>query len=448
MKKFLNIKTLIEASSDNLSALLKRAGVKPEKKQKKKKAPTQAQAPDTIKNPSVAKADQDSFADLVNKAKDVAPKDKKPSMDILPGAPLPSVPEPTKEPRGRKATPNMGNPVPAPHWDPDIPRITPGNAVHPPGRFHAFDHHSDRLDAAYDHPHDHFNDFLKRINDPHSKVSFKSVRSALTGEQIPGQQNDRPIGGINDSYRGKIHTPGQQDMAWFGKPLHTINPNMNSERLNHAIGARQEATYRLMAHMGMSHMGLAGKTLTMPTNAHDSVSEDDYWDHGHILGKSAMLTRGITAMPLDKFTTDKLKLDPEEVKHAAIMHLLTGHRDGHRQNVLIRHNGYNHTPVIMDWDLAMHPHERVLGWDTNRFRSVFAPKGKLDYTKFVGNIGKNYPPRVAATLNWLANGGHADSSHGLGLDNHDTKYLANRARAMLDNGFEKVLNSHARIMSE
>jgi hypothetical protein len=413
-KKITTLENLFKEDEDSLAALAARAGIKLDKTKKpgKQKKPNPLAAAPAAPVPPMSKADQDSLAGLAHKAKAGLGKPAAPPDDLPKPLKAPPIPEPTPEPA--KAS----------------PRVTSGSVQHPSGPFKAWEHHSDRMDKDFPDAHDEFHDFINHVQDTHAQTDYKRLTNSNHS---------------NGVYHGRIIVPGKGQEGFFAKPHHKIRDYFgDTQEYKDILGKRQEGTYRLGSMMGMSHMVIPGKNIILPGKAHSNMK---YGDEDEILGKPAMVTKAIDADPIARHSRMALasQLDPEEVQNSAVFHALTGHRDAHSGNVLIRHDskGKPH-PVSMDWDLAMHPHENQEEWGDpeerkNYLRSVFMPNKEYDYQKIAGQVGKNYSPRTQATLNWIANGGHTDKEHGLGLDPKDAEHLGRNAHDLLNHGLENML---------
>lgn len=407
-KKIESLENIFEEDEDSLRALAARAGVNlPKTRNIQKRLAPAPVAPAKMDQP-----DKDSLAGLAHQAKAALGK---------PAAPPEDLPRPLKAPRIPEMEPATGN-----------AKVMSGDIQHPPGPFKAWEYPSERMDKDFPDPYSEHHDFVRHIQDPHAEINFRRLGG-----------NDS---GANTTLHGKIHVPGKGAEPFFAKPHGGMHPEMASDEIADAIGKRQEATYRLGSMMGMSHMLIPGKNVLLPGKAHAAMKAEDIKKNGYHLGSQALVTKGMDAAPLFRHDHRDLReeLKPEEVQNAMLFHALTGHRDGHEGNVLIRRSdsGQAH-PVLMDWDYSFHPHE---GEDAQEvedrkklIRSVFAPGGSLDYQKIAGPVGKNFSPRTKSTLEWIANGGHKHPEHGLGLSDEDAESLSRNANDLLNHGLEGTL---------
>jgi hypothetical protein len=304
--------------------------------------------------------------------------------------------------------------------------------AHPPGPHEAFPHTEPALDASHIHP----------------QVRKDTLHAAYHDDkQHVKQMAPVGIGSLNNVFRGEM-SGGQK---FISKPHEDLS--IDPDRWH----GRHEAQYRILGHMGASHMSPAGidtkvhDLSKLPTHTHPgNEAEDPAKLGGSHAGNRALVTSHVEGRNLtDTHPNDIANIDADHRLHGLVSHILMGNNDGHSGNVMVSKDKEGKPyPVLIDQDLALNSGHDKVPWDGTDFKngkekslnSVFAPGRALDYTQKMGEVGTNFPHRMKKTLEWLASGGHRHPEHGIKeLHPDDAVELQNNASTLLKHGLEGTL---------
>jgi hypothetical protein len=311
---------------------------------------------------------------------------------------------------------------------------------------------------------DRSNSFSSSYHDP--KAFSKSLRNfkgssniVFHGEMANGDKYvAKPHEGIAHQHR---FDPGPGNSP-LDDESHRI---LKSEAPDSA--KRHDATYSIMAAMGAHHMVTPGMQTNMHARHQFGGPDADENDspakrltmasanaggvaHVQQFVKDAQTVNGSSKEELDK-------VDAEHRLHGMVAHLLFGNGDGHSGNVMLHKSGH---PVLIDHDITLSSaqargYKDYFGKES--IRSVFAPKGPLDYQSKLdkdsqGNmipVGTNFPPRMKETLQRIADGYYSASGDGnLGLSRDDHSELKKNAMSLLQHGVEGTLDRRHDIDAE
>jgi hypothetical protein len=297
---------------------------------------------------------------------------------------------------------------------------------HPPGKHEAFHHDEPSLKERtrpdvipFDERHQDFQDRY------HSKDASLKEMEYLHGS-------------ANAVFRGKMDDDTHYVMKPHEAGVQQFDPKHWAKRHN--------AVARLLSHMGADHMispamdtkGHGGDM--MPGDHPSAESHGEFSAHSHA-GKEAFVGEWAPNTIKSRHASEeqKDKVDGDHRLMGMVTHLVTHNSDGHGGNVLID-TEHGH-PVLIDQDLTMALGAKRGQAGLSGLRSVFAPGGEFDYQAKMGKVGNKFPPRIKKTLEWLAGGGHHHPEGGLDVHDNDKKVMQKMAKAMLDHGLEKTINS-------
>jgi len=290
----------------------------------------------------------------------------------------------------------------------------------------AAERHRSLVDA-YTHPR------AKTVHTRHAPGSANNVHFAKVES------------GANDREKRIVVKPLKNAGAGHEKDEKLANPNWQSDRW----ASRHNAVYAVAAAMGSHHMvapGFGGKAHgddRMGPNvrigekpAEDASIRDRMSSvHAHMGEDSHIQEHVHDAVPIWLANEDDLKnVDGEHRLHGIVRHVLFSNNDGNSGNVLLHPSGHT---IDVDHDLILS--SRQQSGALKRVMTPYAEGGVLDYRHKMDGVGKNYPPRMKKTLEWLAAGGHVEDDHSLGLEKDDALHLQKNARDLLVHGLEKTL---------
>lgn len=294
---------------------------------------------------------------------------------------------------------------------------------HPTGKYEAFHHDTPSLKERtrpnvipFDERHQDFHD---RFHSEGAKLEKMKYLGTSSGHVFHGKMDD------GTEYIAKPHKhpwaergrdDGIQPERWAGK---------------------HNAVSRILSHMGADHMispavdtkGHASDM--MPSDHPSSEHSGNRSAHSHA-GQNSFATEFIQGAADGKDgKAISHKVDQEHRLMGLVTHMVSVNSDGHPGNIMV--NKEHGHPVLIDNDLTM-----SLGMRRGGVRSHFLPGGAYDYTMGDRNhtVGKNYPPRVQKTLDWLAGGGHRHKEMGLGLHDDDADAVQMMAKNMTKHGLE------------
>lgn len=354
-------------------------------------------------------------------------------------------------------------------------------ADRPPGKFSAWLHGEPPVHSEHEDPEAEESDFWTRVRHPNAAVRSVTAHTAGHLNPVFFARNEDGLNYVVKPHQDRSeHPPVDPFLAHFLGIMDPVDPEQ------HLWGSRHMATRRLASHLGIGHFVMPGDEDDIPRNIKQPGREKERLHNlDHYIGRRGFITKMVQTHPygqhIGDWTRESLdkNIDPKEVMNGAILHLLTGHTDGHNHNIMVGKNpktGKAHL-VGIDNDMTFHsvrdlgrgrPERAIVPDDPGRgvvgdgklkplIRSSFLhPNGLLNYSRFIkripgyesGIIGTNYPPRARKTLEWIAKGKHTDPEMGLGLSKDDADQLQEYAVEMLTHGFEGALARRAQLKDD
>lgn len=302
---------------------------------------------------------------------------------------------------------------------------------------------------------DRHNAFKQAYLHPKARTETKDRKTRIRANR--GSSNVTFSGQIEggQSFIAKPHAGAAWGYATdpFGNEIPTEErKKMSAAHEPQEWSRRHGAMYEVMASMGAHHMVPVGIQGKMHSNLKETLAPDEEdpahkaqrmaWTHA---GQDAHIQEHVGPHEVVGTASDATlaKVDPEHRLHGIVAHMLFGHSDGHKENVLVHESGH---PILIDHDFMLDSHyskqmAEMEGLPT--VVSVFGPGGKLDYrANRSDDVGVNYPPRMKATLQWLAGGGHMKGKDRLDISKGDAQVLQQNARNLLDLGLEGTLANY------